>query len=159
MDSYTIWLNHLKMINKIIPFLLMFSLLIMSCGSYTPKQVINHGNENGLVKNDTLHISSNETDYDITIIEPGFNNWLISNARPRGYYTQYWLEERNKLYVQAWNLRHMQPSLYDSNLYMLRIDYDTRTDYGYEVNYLLYNYFVYFQIQYNQQLTNLIPRI
>ena len=56
-------------------------------------------------------------------------------------------------------MKNMQPGLFDQNLYMLRIDYDVRTDYGYEVNYLLYNYFIYFQLKYNQQLTTLIPRI
>ena len=45
------------------------------------------------------------------------------------------------------------------SLYELRIDYDTRTDYGYEVNYKLYNYFVYFQMKYKQQLSTFIPRI
>ncbi|WP_299522385.1 DUF6146 family protein [Winogradskyella sp.] len=145
--------------NKIVPIILVLSLLIASCKSYTPEQTINHGNENALVENDTVSISSDETDYEIVIIEPGFNVWLISTARPRGYYTQNWLEERNRLYVQAWNQRNMQPGVFDQNLYMLRIDYDARTDYGYEVNYLLYNYFVYFQLKYNQQLTSLIPRI
>ena len=32
-------------------------------------------------------------------------------------------------------------------------------DYGYDVNYKLYNYFIYFQLTYKQQLTGFIPRI
>ena len=39
------------------------------------------------------------------------------------------------------------------------IDYDYFTDYGYEVNYKLYYYFIYFQLHYKQQLTNFVPRI
>lgn len=144
---------------KIAFLIFVLGIIIVSCKSYTPEQMINHGDENALVENDTLSISSDETDYEIIIIEPGFNGWLASTARPRGYYTQTWLEERNRLYVQAWNQRNLQPGLFDQNLYMLRIDYDVRTDYGYEVNYLLYNYFVYFQLKYKQQLTTLIPRI
>ncbi len=61
--------------------------------------------------------------------------------------------------MQAWNQRNLQPMTYDPNLYELRIDYDTRTDYGYEVNYKLYNYFIYFQRKYNQRLGPFVPRI
>jgi len=144
---------------KIVPIVLVIGLLIASCKSYIPEQTINHGNESALVKNDTVSISSDETDYEIIIIEPGFNAWIAGTARPRGYYTQNWLEQRNRLYVQAWNQRNMQPGTYDPSLYMLRIDYDERTDYGYEVNYLLYNYFIFFELKYKQQLTTFIPRI
>ena len=139
--------------------ILILIVLIASCKSYQTDQTINHGNENALVENDTVSISSDETDYEIIIIEPGFNAWLLGTARPRGYYSQSWLEARNILLVQAWNQRNLQPQIYDPNLYLLSIDYDSRTDYGYEVNYLLYNYFVYFQLKYKQRLTNFLPRI
>ncbi|NNF85674.1 MAG: hypothetical protein HKM26_03930, partial [Winogradskyella sp.] len=75
------------------------------------------------------------------------------------YYTQSFMEARNKLYVQEWNLRVMQPQVYDPNLYELQIDYDRRLDYGYELNYKLYNYFIYFQLKYDQRLTQFVPRI
>ena len=143
---------------KIIPFVILL-ILIASCKSYNSSQVINHSNATDLEKNDTVFISSDETDYEIIIIEPGFNGWLVSTAQPRGYYSQEWLETRNQLLVQEWNLRNLQPLQYDPNLYLLRIDYDPRTDYGYEVNYKLYNYFVYFQLKYKQRLTAFIPRI
>ena len=144
---------------KIVPIVLIVGLLIASCKSYNTSQTIDHGEQSGLVKNDTVSISSDETDYEIIIIEPGFNQWLISTAQPRGFYSQSWLEDRNTLLVQAWNLRNLQPQNYDPNLYQLRIDYDTRTDYGYEVNYKLYNYFIYFQLKYKQRLTSFVPRI
>ncbi|WP_282042722.1 DUF6146 family protein [Winogradskyella flava] len=143
---------------KIIPFIVLIA-LIASCKSYNADQTINHGSDSPLVENDTVSISSDETEYEIIIIEPGFNNWIISRARPRGFYSQQWLESRNELLVQSWNQRNLQPAAYDPNLYQLRIDYDRNTDYGYEVNYLLYNYFVYFQLQYNQRLTSFYPRI
>ncbi|WP_339754925.1 DUF6146 family protein [uncultured Winogradskyella sp.] len=143
---------------KIISFII-FIILIASCKSYNSTQVINNDHENSLVKSDTVRISSDETDYEIIIIDPGFNFWLEGTAQPRGYYSQQFFETRNALLVQAWNQRNLQPSLFDPNLYELRIDYDTRTDYGYEVNYKLYNYFLYFQIKYKQRLTSFIPRI
>lgn len=143
---------------KIIPFILMI-ILIASCKSYNSNQTINNDDENSLVKSDTVSISSDESDYEIMIIEPGFNYWLVSSARPRWYHSQQWLESRNAILVQAWNQRNLQPTVYDPNLYELRIDYDTHTDYGYEVNYKLYNYFLYFQIKYDQRLSTFLPRI
>lgn len=148
----------LSLVKKLIPFAIIIA-LIASCKSYNNNQTINHNNTSKLVENDTVSISSDETDYEIIIIEPGFNSWLVSTARPEGYYSQSWLETRNALLVQAWNQRNLQPYNYDPSLYELRIDYDTRTDYGYEVNYKLYNYFVYFQLKYKQRLSTFIPRI
>ena len=143
---------------KILPIVILI-ILIVSCKSYNSSQTINNGNDSLLVENDTVYINSDEYDYEIIIIEPGFNAWLAGTARPRGFHTQSWLEDRNVFLVQAWNQRNLQPHVYDPNLYQLRIDYDSRTDYGYEINYKLYNYFLYFQLKYKQQLTSIIPRI
>jgi len=135
-------------------------IFIVSCKSYDSKQIINNSSsEIALVENDTVSISSSEYNYEIIIIEPGFNAWLESRARPRHYYSQEFLENRNAIYVQSWNSRTSPPTVYDQNLYQLRIDYDRRTDYGYEINYKLYNYFIYFQLTYNQKLGPFLPRI
>ncbi|MGX1930343.1 DUF6146 family protein [Flagellimonas sp. 2504JD4-2] len=106
-----------------------------------------------------VEIKDDETEYEIIIIEPGFFTWLQSIARPEGYYSQSFLENRNQLMVIAWNQRVLQPQFFNSNLYELRIDYDPGIDYGYEVNYKLYNYFIYFQRKYNQRLGPFLPRI
>ncbi len=108
---------------------------------------------------DTVKIASDSTEYEIIIIEPGFNTWLVSIAKPEGYYSQSYLENRNQIYVTNWNQRAMQPLRYGGNLYEMRIDYNPGIDYGYEVNYKLYNYFVYFQRKYNQRLGPWLPRI
>ncbi|WP_231850212.1 DUF6146 family protein [Winogradskyella sp. PG-2] len=150
--------NKFRYIKMIMPFVIAL-VLIASCKSYNNNQTINNEDENSLVKSDTVHISSDESDYEIIIIEPGFNAWLIGRARPEGFHSQQWLESRNAILVQAWNQRALQPMVYDPNLYELRIDYDIRTDYGYEVNYKLYNYFLFFQLKYKQQLSSFYPRI
>jgi len=108
---------------------------------------------------DTVEIVSDKTEYQIIIIEPGFNFWLQSIARPEGYYSQSWLENRNQIFVMNWNQRVIQPMRWDPNLYQLQIDYQPSIDYGYEVNYKLYNYFIYFQRRYNQRLGPWLPRI
>lgn len=61
--------------------------------------------------------------------------------------------------VTEWNARVLQPRQFNPDLYELQINYDPKMDYGYEVNYLLYNYFLYFQIKYKQRLSYFVPRI
>lgn len=115
--------------------------------------------EKNLKEQDTVRIANDEVEYEIIIIEPGFNSWLAGRAKPEGYYTQEYLENRNRQFVIAWNNRVLAPSQYDPSLYEQQIDYNPTIDYGYEVNYKLYYYFIYFQIHYKQQLTNFVPRI
>ncbi len=107
---------------------------------------------------DTLRIANDDLEYEVIIIDSGFNSWLASTARPRGYYSEGYLEGRNQIYVQEWNSRVMQPQRYNSNLYEMQINYERNVHYGYEVNYLIYNYFIYFQLQYKQQLSGFVPR-
>jgi hypothetical protein len=107
--------------------------------------------------NDTVRIANDELEYEIIIIDPGFNTWLASRAQPRNYYSQNHLESKNRFWVTEWNIRAMQPQRY-GDLYLMQIDYRPNINYGYEVNYLLYNYLVYFQINNNQRLGGLVPQ-
>ena len=106
-----------------------------------------------------VEIKDAESEYEIIIIEPGFYTWLNSIARPEGYYSQSFLENRNAIMAITWNQRVLQPNRFNPNLYELQINYDPSIDYGYEVNYKLYNYFIYFQRKYNQRLGPFLPRI
>ena len=106
---------------------------------------------------DTVRIANDALEYEVLIIDPGFNTWLNSIALPRGYHSQSFLETKNQLYVSEWNRRVMQPQRYDPNLYEMTINYDSNIDYGYEVNYLIYNYMIYFQNKYKQKLFGFVP--
>lgn len=108
---------------------------------------------------DTIRIANEELEYEVVIIDSGFNYWLNSQAKPRGFYTENYLEGRNRIYVAEWNNRAMQPQRYNPNLYEMQINYNYNTQYGYEVNYLLYNYLIYFQIKNKQQLAGFVPRL
>lgn len=134
---------------------------IVSCNTSKPMSTDKNSNEKELAqkKSDTVKIANDELEYEIIIIEPGFNFWVQSRAKPRQYYSQQYLENRNQIYVIEWNQRVTQPQRFDTNLYEMQIDYRQGIDYGYEVNYLLYNYFVYFQLTYNQRLGPFVPRI
>ncbi len=139
-------------------------LIAVSCGS-TNKTVnipaISDAEKESFkqIEGDTIRIANDETEYEITIIEPGFNTWLKSIARPEGYYSQSFLETRNRIMVLNWNQRVLEPQRFNSNLYEMQIDYQQHIDYGYEVNYKLYNYFIYFQRKYRQRLGPFIARI
>ena len=136
-------------------------LLLSSCG--TQKDVIEISEQEKEIFNSTskepVAIASEKTEYEITIIEPGFNVWLQTIARPEGYYSQPFLESRNKILVTNWNIRVNQPLQFNSNPYQMRIDYSPHIDYAYEVNYKLYNYFIFFQRRFNQRLSGFLPRI
>jgi hypothetical protein len=147
-------------LNTILSILLL-PLFLSSCG--TQKEVIEISDQEKQVfesgTEEPVAISSDETEYEIIIIEPGFNAWLQGIARPEGYYSQSFLESRNQILVMNWNQRVLQPNNFNPNLYELQINYDSHVDYGYEVNYKLYNYFIFFQRRYNQRLGPFLPRI
>lgn len=107
--------------------------------------------------NDTVRIANEELEYEVIIIDPGFSTWLNTMASPRGYYSQSYLESKNQLYVSEWNNRVMQPLRYNPNLYEMTINYEPAVNYGYEVNYLIYNYMIYFQNTYKQRLFGHVP--
>ena len=142
---------------KSIATLLLLGLFVVSCNS--SKSAIKRPSNSNTAVQDTVRIANDSLEYEILIIEPGFNSWLASTAKPEGFYSQDYLENRNRIYVMEWNQRVLQPQRYNPNLYELQIDYDPNINYGYEVNYKLYNYFIYFQLTYNQRLGTFVPRI
>ena len=133
---------------KLIVFGILFTLII-GCSARQTNPVVK---EKATSKNDTIRIANDALEYEIIIIEPGFDPWLASSAKPRNFYSLTYLENKNYLYVTEWNNRVFQPQRFSQNLYEMRIDYQSNVNYGYEVNYLLYNYFVYFQNRYRQKL-------
>lgn len=112
--------------------------------------------EKTVAQNDTVRIVNDSLDYEVIIIDAGFTSWLAGRAYPRNYYSQMYLEGKNRPWVYEWNIRATNPAVY-GDLYLLPIDYNPSINYGYEVNYLLYNYLVYFQNKYNQRLGGRVP--
>ncbi len=128
-------------------YILILGMFIYSCATTNNKNTtISSSNTNS----DTLRIANDSLEYEIMIIEPGFNSWIVTQ-RPRGFYTESFLENRNRIYVTEYNQRVLQPQRFDPLLYEQQINYDPVIHYGYEVNYLLYNYFIYFEQQFNQR--------
>jgi len=111
-----------------------------------------------LLESDTVRIANEELEYEIIIIDGGFTNWFNTFARPRGFYSQSYLEIRNQFWVQEWNYR-VNRSPQQNSIYDWPINYDSSVNYGYEVNYMLYNYLVYFQLKHKTKLGGFTPRI
>jgi hypothetical protein len=140
---------------KNIIYLSIIVLIIIGCT--TSKSSIASKDTPKKESNDTVKIVNQDLKYEVIIIEPGFDYWLQSTAHPRGFYSQSYLENKNNFYILEWNNRVRQPQIYPPNLYEMTIDYDPNIDYGYEVNYLIYNYMIYFQNKYNQKLYGYVP--
>lgn len=105
-----------------------------------------------IVQNDTIKIANDSLEYEVIIIDGKFNTWLASRAKPRNYYGLKMMETRNYWFISEYNRRVLDPYRYNPSLYEMHIDYNPNIRYGYEVNYLLYNYFLYFQQEYRQKL-------
>ncbi|OEY71181.1 DUF6146 family protein [Salegentibacter salarius] len=129
-------------------YILILGLFVYSCGSTKDRNL-----GDSQINEDTVRIANDSLEYEIIIIEPGFNLFINSIARPEGYYSQQYLENKNRFLVSEYNQRVSQPQNYNPDLYLQEINYNPSIDYGYEVNYLLYNYFVFFSRHYNQKFS------
>lgn len=131
-------------------YVFLLGLFIYSCSS-TQNRDMQAGED--MVQNDTVRIANDSLEYEIIIIDPGFSYFINAIARPEGYYSLNYLENKNRFLVTDYNYRVQQPQVYDPNIYEMEINYDPKIDYGYEVNYKLYNYFVYLSRKYNQNFS------
>ena len=132
--------------------LCIIGVMLWACGSSPLKDTSNTNEEPVVIANDSL-------EYEIIIIDPGFTTYLNSIAKPEGYYSQTYLENKNRLYVITWNYRAQNPLQFNPNIYENVIDYSPHIDYGYEVNYKLFNYFEFAQRKYKMSLGSWINSI
>lgn len=142
---------------KKIAYLILALLFVYSCATTRSEQKMTESvsatDSTKVKENDTVRIANDSLEYEIMIIDPGFSTFLVSIAQPEGYYSQRYLENKNRFLVIDYNQRVMQPFRYSPDLYEQQINYDPRIDYGYEVNYKLYNYFVFFSRKYDQRFS------
>ena len=123
------------------------SLLVGSCASNNEAEMAVELEENI----DTIKIANDSLKYELVFIEEGFYDWMKAEAQPRSTFSQEYLEEMNFKMIDTYNFRCQDKYLY-ADLYPKPIHYDTRVDYGFEFNYLLYNYLLFFQKRYRQNL-------
>ncbi len=124
---------------------LLILLVLISCNS-TIKTVSVNNNTEGVVR-----IANDSLEYEIIIIDVGFESYLHTIAKPASFYSQSYYEIKNRFYVIEWNIRAHNPLRYNSSIYENVIDYDPNTDYGLDVNYKLYNYFEFVKHKYKER--------
>ena len=92
-------MKHLKNIT----LLFIFASLLYACGASDLKTGKNNKEEPVVIANDSL-------EYEITIIDIGFNNYLNSIAQPKGFYSQSYMESRNRIFeiVETLNKQGMK---------------------------------------------------
>lgn len=134
----------MKLLKQIL-LLLTIGLFFWACGSSPINKKITEKEEPVVIANDSL-------EYQIIIIDPGFTYFLSAVAQPEGFYSQNYLEARNRAWVITWNQRFQNPHQFNNNIYENRVDYQPNIDYGYEVNYKLFNYFLFAQRKYKMSL-------
>ena len=132
--------------------ILIIGVIFYACSSSPSKSLKTKKEKPVVIANDSL-------EYEIIIIDVGFNAYLNSIAKPMGFYTQSFLENRNNIYVINWNLRAQNPLKYDGSIYENVIQYNSRINYGMEVNYKLFNYFQFAQQKYKMSLDGTLPRV
>lgn len=131
---------------KKILYYLAIGLFIVGCSSTTKTTKTENELPEGAVR-----IANKDLEYEIIIIDPGFETYLNTIAKPANFYSQSYYETKNKFYVTEWNIRARNPLRFNSSIYENEIDYDFNIDYGLDVNYKLYNYFKFVEYKYKQR--------
>ncbi len=93
-------------------------------------------------KNNTL-VKSDSTEYEITIIDPGFDQWYMMRYSPANDMSNEIYKIKNLFAVSNWN-DYFNRGKY-SRVINSYIHYNSFTDYGIDVNRKLYWYFVYIE--------------
>jgi hypothetical protein len=91
-------------------------------------------------------------DHELVVLDPGFDTFLVTQPSAE-FFSQSYYESWNLRYVTEWNMRHRSP-LRHGDFYQTEIHYVASTDYGLDLNYRLYNYFLFIERQYGIRLIN-----
>lgn len=103
------------------------------------------------VKPEKIELIANgqdSTEYELIIIDAGFQSWFERNRKPEWYYSNDYLASWNYRYAVSWNARVRDPMMNQDradNPFEMEIDYRPGIDYGIDLNYKLYYYFRYIE--------------
>lgn len=89
-----------------------------------------------------------EITHEATVLDAGFDSF-VATQKGIDFYSNDYLKTKNKFLVNEWNSRCNQPSVYDRKIYEATIDYDSKTNYGKEVEYKLYMFFKFMEANNN----------
>jgi len=124
--------------------ILLFSVILISMLACNSQKKLTEAEPSEIV------ISQEEQDttkYELIVFDPGYETYLISQAKPKWFYTENYYKTWNIQYVTEWNYRYQNPMQY-GNFYETKIDYSPSEDYGLDLNYRLYQYFRFIEKEY-----------
>jgi hypothetical protein len=131
-----------KAIKYLIPlFAVVF--LVSACGSGKMAGPVRYGQNMILDRGE-------EDEYELVIIDTGFDNWFATHARPMNFYSPQYYASMNRQYVAAWNEKVLTHGHRPNSPFQQQINYDPGIDYGLEVNYKLFYYFKYIEDVYGR---------
>lgn len=84
--------------------------------------------------------------YELIVFDTKYDSYLAMQPS-MNFYSQEYYEIWNQQYVTEWNIRHNN-ALRHGDFYETYIDYNSHTDYGLELNYKLYYYFLFIEKEY-----------
>ncbi len=127
-------------------FVLASLFLFVACTPSIPT-ASNHKGDN------VIDLKGDDEEYELIIIDPGYDSWAVSYAKPINFYSPSYYENWNNIYVQAWNEKVSQVARYRAADFPFEnyIDYNPAIDYGVELNYKLYTYFQYIESIYGRR--------
>jgi hypothetical protein len=125
---------------KIIICASMITTLLLSC---SPAKKTVHATRQQKIE--LFPAGEDSTEYELIIIDPGFDVWFEGHRKPVWYYSKEYLSGWNNQYVVAWNAKVRDPMTdhRSDSPFILEIDYRPGIDYGIDLNYKLYNYFLF----------------
>ncbi len=119
---------------------LLLSLVFMAC--HTTKPIAKGNNETAKISAGTI----DSTEYELIIMDAPYDSFLATQPSKEFYSNKYY-RNWNIQYVTEWNIRHSNPLRY-GDFYQTQIDYSPHIDYGIDLNYQLYNYFLFIEKEY-----------
>lgn len=90
-------------------------------------------------------------EYEVIVFDPGFESFLATQ-KSKDFYSEWTLKAKNTLMVNEWNSRHLNPMKYNPNIYEVSIDYDSKIEYGLDVEYQLYMFFRFMEKEHKMSL-------
>jgi hypothetical protein len=129
----------------------LLSVFLLSCSSLKKTGVISKPEKLEFVAN-----NQDSTEYELIIIDAGFQTWFVTHRQPIWFYSKDYLATMNNQYVIAWNEHVRNPEIRQAdkdNPFILEIDYRPAIDNGLELNYNLYWYFPYIEATWGKILS------
>lgn len=93
---------------------------------------------------------SDSTEYELIVLEQGFESWFITNTKPIWYHEENYYKQFNQLYTNEWN--HRFRSIQYDRPYDEMINYNNSTEYGKVLEHKLYWYFQFMMDKYDFKL-------